>query len=134
MTLNTPVKILDDKYTINVLESPQTFAGVVRKISITGINFMEKHIVLIDGPTHKCQLSIMGSFVNISIIPSNDLREIVKFLFKNIPIRKILQIDVNRSIVEKIANTFPNEIIGNYAYSSTNGSSMNIILINCTLL
>lgn len=129
------INILDNKYTISIPEAYLTsMVGSVKKVKI----FSSAGTAILnttDGPTNNCQLSIIASFVNLFFIKDDkEIYEIIKTLHKNLPLRKIILVDVNRNISTRVKSIFTNQIISDTPYTSTNGSMMNIILINGTLL
>lgn len=80
-------------------------------------------------PTSNCQLALIGSAYRLFEFKSESMMEILKD-FAILMNKNIIMVDVNRNVANQFVSLFTNYIMLNSEYVSTNGSNMNVILIN----
>ncbi len=122
------------KFNIRVGNSVSTGVGEVKTLYIKRDNGLETRIDTIAGPTHNCQLSIIGAFINLLGYSDEELKTLVKRIAKENQLRNIIQIDIQRYKVQKIESAFKGCIINKMDYTSTNGNQMTIILLRTASL
>jgi len=80
-------------------------------------------------PTSNCQLALIGSAFRLFEFKLESILEVIKD-FAILMNKNIIMVDVNKNIANQFVTTFRDHIMLNSPYNSTNGSNMNIILIN----
>lgn len=80
-------------------------------------------------PTSNCQLALIGSAFRLFEFKTESMMEIIKD-FARLMNKNIIMVDVNRSVANQFVTAFGDHIMLNSQYQSTNGSNMNVILIN----
>lgn len=108
-----------------------TYENGVRKVSYKiHENSYASSFLIYNSPTANCQLSCGSAIGPIGSLSRDHLRHLLVEVRKSNASRRILLMDVRQghalSIVKNLA---PGSIISNTAYTSTNGSKMNILLV-----
>jgi hypothetical protein len=116
-------------FTTDIINTRESSAGNVRTVRIKFEEKLYSSVVTIEGPTSNCQLSIIGSFCNLLTLKDEDLKKVTKSIAALTALRKIILIDINRPKVAQVERVFKNAIINKMDYTSTNNSSMTIILL-----
>ena len=90
--------------------------------------WLNNNIYVTKYPTGNCQMWSI-SYFNALIINYENTKELLVEIYKRV-IKNMLLIDINRSIEEPTIKLFGKRIISNTPYRSTNGSDMNLMLID----
>jgi hypothetical protein len=91
----------------------------------------------IEAPTGNCQLASAYNFCNVMpYLNKYKIRDLfIKMRKGQFILKRILLLDLNRKYANNVVEWLaPGSIIGNMPYKSTNGSQMNILLINLSLV
>ncbi len=102
--------------------------GGVMILTIGGKTSIVAHV----GPTSNCQLWLIGSFENLFItsVTKEERVDLFKAAHRYAGLKKILLIDIHQNAVEKLHKVIDKStIMSTTNYTSTNGSTMAIIMI-----
>lgn len=114
---------------LKIKKDDLTSVGRVKQVNIQKGAAWLHTVSTIDGPTHNCQMSIIGGYVNIMSLSDEELKFVTQKICKELSLRKIIQLDLNRPQAERIKKLFESAVIKTMDYTSTNGSLMTIILL-----
>lgn len=120
----------NENITVTKFRQDSSAAGLVTQVKVVKLPNKMFYITVTEGPTHNCQLSIIGAFCNLMSFTPEEIKTVLNKTYKEIhKFRKIILIDIQNAYVTNIENMFLGAVMAKTVYTSTNGSAMCIMLL-----
>lgn len=124
----------DQVYDYKIIHIPSSNLQITGKWVLyikgkTSSNYESIYVTGDYNPTANCQLALLSSAYRLLEINLESMKQIMQE-FAKLMNKNIILIDVNHIYSIRFVEIFGSQIILNSPYNSTNGSNMNIMLIN----